>query len=84
MSLYMTCARYIAVVGLQTYDPRGTSECTIHVYRCEVGENLACVSWIVREISLKPPTRRVEETCAEVPEPIPIIPAAYDDVFNGR
>lgn len=78
--------------ALQAYDPRGTSECGIHMcVGAKSGENLACVSWIVRGISFRRRTapfrrRRIEETCAEVPEPIPIArrgsPAAYDDVFN--
>lgn len=48
--VHVHAPRY-TVVGLQTYDSRGTSECRIHVCRCEVGKDLACVSWIVREIS---------------------------------
>lgn len=64
--------------ALQAYDPRGTSECGIHMcVGAKSGENLACVSWIVRGISFRRRTapfrrRRIGETCAEVPEPIPI------------
>lgn len=31
--------------------PVARASAGIHVYRCEVGEDLACVSWIVRGIS---------------------------------
>jgi len=87
--IYICVCVYVCVcVCMYMYTRLGTSRAEnvrppvarasteIHVYRCEVGEDLACVSWIVRRISFsrRPahPLREVEETCAEVPEPISI------------